>query len=215
MTAKNIRDIAWEKLDGYWGKMALIAFVHVLIVGAVTSVKYVGDLVSLVLTGPFSLSLAMIALAVLKGQEFSLANLFDGFRSFAKAFSLYIINEIFIFLWSLLFIIPGIIKAFSYSMSFYILAENPQMSPSEARKESMRMMDGHKWRLFCLEFSFFGWIMLSVITCGILFLWVAPYMQTSMAAFYQNLKENDPNYRVYTPIGDNTDSGVEVIIEDN
>ena len=76
-------------------------------------------------------------------------------------------------------------------MSYYILAENPEMSQSEARKESMRIMQGHKWQLFCLNFSFIGWYILVGLTFGILTFWVTPYMQTATAAFYENIKNSN------------------------
>ena len=73
-------------------------------------------------------------------------------------------------------------------MSYYILADNPQMSCNDARVTSMEMMKGNKWRLFCLWFSFIGWWLLSILTLGILFLWTIPYMQVATAAFYDDLK---------------------------
>jgi uncharacterized membrane protein len=100
---------------------------------------------------------------------------------------LYIINNVFIALWSLLLVIPGIVKAYSYSMSFYILADNLGLAANDARKQSMVLMHGNKWRLFCLHLSFIGWLLLSGITFGILLLWVIPYMQTATAEFYQDL----------------------------
>ena len=81
---------------------------------------------------------------VANNETIKVENLFNGFKDFARTFSLHLINSVFIFLWSLLFIIPGIIKALSYSMSYFILQENPNLSANEARKESMRLMEGNK-----------------------------------------------------------------------
>ena len=72
-------------------------------------------------------------------------------------------------------------------MSYYILIDNPGLSANEARKRSMAMMRGNKWRLFCLDFSFIGWIVLCVLTFGILVFWVAPYQEAARAEFYQDL----------------------------
>jgi uncharacterized membrane protein len=88
----------------------------------------------------------------------------------------------------LLLVIPGIVAAYRYSMSFYILSDNPQLSAQEAMNESKRMMNGYKGKLFCLHFSFIGWSILCVLTIGIGFLWLVPYMQASIANFYENLK---------------------------
>ena len=99
-----------------------------------------------------------------------------------------ILMGIFEFLWTMLFIIPGIIKAFSYAMTPYILVEHPEMSANQAINESIRLMKGHKFDLFYLYLSFIGWGILSVLTLGIGFLWLIPYMETSQAAFYADVK---------------------------
>ena len=95
---------------------------------------------------------------------------------------------ILIFLWSLLFFIPGIIKSFSYAMTPYILDEDPELSPSEAIHRSRLMMKGHKFDLFWLWLSFIGWGILNIFTCGIGSLWLNPYIYTATAAFYQEVK---------------------------
>lgn len=92
------------------------------------------------------------------------------------------------FLWSLLFVIPGIVKSYSYAMTNFILMDRPELSASEAIAESQKMMNGHKMELFILDLSFIGWQLLSILTCGLLYLWVGPYMFASHAAFYLELK---------------------------
>lgn len=190
MLASDYRKQAWAALSGKWGTMALLTLVYSLIVGACNAIPGVGQVASLVVGGPLVLALTMIALAVLRSENVGVENLFDGFKDgkFVPAFLLYLVNTIFVALWSLLLVVPGIIKGYSYAMSTYILAENPGMSQSECRKESMRMMIGHKWRLFCLHFSFIGWYLLSALTFGILMFWVTPYVRTAEAAFYEDLK---------------------------
>ena len=89
--------------------------------------------------------------------------------------------------WSLLFVIPGIVAAYRYSMATYIMAENPGMQATEAIERSKALMDGRKGDLFCLDLSFFGWALLTVLTAGIGALWLAPYMAVSRAAFYRSL----------------------------
>ena len=95
---------------------------------------------------------------------------------------------LFVFLWTLLLIIPGIIKCFSYAMTPFILEENPELSANEAIDRSRAMMKGHKFDLFWLFLSFIGWIILAAIPFGIGFLWLTPYMETSVAAFYEDVK---------------------------
>ena len=96
--------------------------------------------------------------------------------------------QILIFLWSLLLVIPGIIKSFSYAMTPFILDEFPELSASEAIHRSRLMMRGHKFDLFWLWLSFIGWGILCMFTFGIGLLWLIPYMETSMAAFYREVK---------------------------
>ena len=91
--------------------------------------------------------------------------------------------------WTLLLIIPGIIKAFAYAMTPYILEEQPELSTTEAIHRSRMMMKGHKFDLFWLWLSFIGWGILAFFTLGIGFLWLTPYMQTAMASFYEEVKE--------------------------
>ena len=95
---------------------------------------------------------------------------------------------LFSFLWSLLFIIPGIVKAFSYSMTPFILEENPELGANEAIDHSRAMMKGHKFDLFWLLLSFIGWGFLCLFTFGIGYLWLIPYMSTSISAFYEDVK---------------------------
>ncbi len=174
--------------------MALATLVMSVVLGACSglSIIGIGAIALLLLTGPFSLGYAMMAMKVIRGNRVGVENLFDGFKNFLSAFLLSLINSILIALWSLLFVIPGIIKTYSYSMSYYILADNPTMTANDARKKSMEMMRGNKWRLFCLHLSFIGWLLLCMLTLGILTFWIQPYMQTAEAAFYQSLLPEAP-----------------------
>lgn len=204
MVAKDYRNQAWTKLSGKWGIMALCALIYSLILGACSSFSTVtnfditppgvsmlfsliGSVGSLLLSGPLIIGTSTLALNVSRGKEIQVEQLFSGFKNYVSALALYVINSIFIALWSLLLIIPGIIKSISYSMSYYILIDNPNMGANEARKQSMAMMAGHKWRYFCLMFSFIGWLLLCALTLGILWFWVSPYMQTAQSEFYHSL----------------------------
>ena len=98
-----------------------------------------------------------------------------------------LLRGIYIFLWSLLLLIPGIIAHYSYAMTGYILAEYPELTASEAIQRSKEMMRGNRIRLFCLELSFIGWGILCIFTLGIGNLWLTPYTQAAKAAFYQDI----------------------------
>ena len=113
-----------------------------------------------------------------------------GFKPYLHKVWGMLLMYILIVLWTLLFIIPGIIKTYSYAMTPYILHENPELSASEAIHRSRMMMRGHKFDLFYLYLSFIGWFLLCLLTAGIGFLWLAPYVDTSLAAFYEDVKSD-------------------------
>lgn len=116
--------------------------------------------------------------------------LFSGFSYMGPAILLNIMIAVFTCLWSLLFVIPGIIKAISYSMAYFVLADNPELSAKEALDESKRITSGHIGDLFVLYLSFIPWVLLGAITCGLALIYVVPYMQTTMANYYLELKNN-------------------------
>lgn len=115
------------------------------------------------------------------------SELFSQFSRIGAGFIMQLLHWLFVFLWSLLFIIPGIIASYSYSMTAYIMVDHPEYSAYEAIKKSKEMMYGNKWRLFCLHFSFIGWYILSVLTWGIGLLWLNPYVEAANAAFYKEI----------------------------
>ena len=97
-------------------------------------------------------------------------------------------NFLWIFLWSLLFMIPGIIKYYSYSMMFYVLAENPKVGPMKAMEISKILTRNHKSDLFVMDLSFLGWTILSLFSCGIGFIWLFPYVMMAKTYAYYDLK---------------------------
>lgn len=111
-----------------------------------------------------------------------------GLKPWIRNWWAYLLMEIKVFLWSLLFIIPGIIKAFAYALTPFLLVDCPELSALQCIKLSNQMMKGHKFDLFYLYLSFIGWILLSLLTLGIGLLWLVPYMQTSTASFYLDVK---------------------------
>lgn len=125
--------------------------------------------------------------------ESSYDALFYGFKNgYKNIVYIQLIKDIKIFLWGLLFIIPGIIKTIEYSMIPYLLAENPDMSKDEVFRKSKEMMDGHKWDYFVLNFSFIGWLLLDLITFGLVSIfWTDPYVKCTQAYVYLVLKQQD------------------------
>ena len=193
LISKDYRNMAWRALSGKWLFMVGITLISGILTGVISLIPFVGNIGSLLISGPLSFGYIFISMKIYRNEMTKTNDLFVGFNDFGRTFSLYIINSILIFLWSLLLIIPGIIKALAYSMSYYILADNPTLSQSEARRRSEQLMNGHKFRLFCLLLSFLGWILLSFLTFGILLFFVYPYIEVATAAFYDDLIENSSN----------------------
>ncbi|MDD5907229.1 MAG: DUF975 family protein [Clostridia bacterium] len=140
-----------------------------------------------ILGSVISLGYARFNLDLIDGREPELNVLFSDFHRFGTAFLARLLMSLYILLWSLLLIIPGIMAAYSYAMTPYILAENPDMTAGEAIARSKALMAGNRWRLFCLQFSFIGWNILAGLTLGIGNLWLTPYTQAAEAAFYRDL----------------------------
>lgn len=181
------------------GKIGIL-FVITLVIGIVSSVAsgvlslipVVGSLLATIIVTPaFSLSMVRVYLLVIKDQKPEVKDAFSGFDDFWSAFKVTFFVGLFTFLWSLLFVIPGIVKSISYSMSMFILAENKGKSALECINESKQMTEGHKAELFVLALSFIGWMLLGSITLGIAYIWVIPYMETTFANAYQSLKPVD------------------------
>lgn len=144
---------------------------------------------TLILAGPIGVGLALVQLSVLRGEQAEFGDMFKGFNNFGTTCGAGVLVGVFTFLWSLLFVIPGIVKAYSYSMTFYILADHPEMKATDAITASRMMMKGRKWDLFVLDLSFFWWIVLVSVSCGIAAIYVEPYMEMSHASFYEAIKD--------------------------
>ena len=119
-------------------------------------------------------------------------NLLDGFGFFFKIIVLNFLMALFIILWSLLLFVPGIIAALSYSQAIYIWVDDPTKSAMQCLRESKALMRGHKWELFKLQFSFFGWALLaSLPTVGYAVqVWTIPYTSMTYALYYEKLVGN-------------------------
>ena len=131
-------------------------------------------------------------LDLIDGNQAEMGTLFKYFTHWKPVVKANLIRTLFIVLWTLLFIIPGIIATYNYAMVPYILAEDPTIDAYAALDKSKKMMYGNRWRLFCLEISFFGWMILCVLTCGIGGLWLTPYQQASYADFYREISGTRP-----------------------
>lgn len=185
----RFRQEAAAALEGNWTMSAVATLILYIITGAFNVVPVVGPLLYMLVSLPLGYGVEILFQNVYRSGEVNLGMLFDGFRDFARVFLTRLLVAVYIFLWSLLLIVPGIIKCYSYSMTDYVLRDNPDLAYDAAVRESMRLMDGNKMSLFILDLSFIGWAILCLLTMGIGFLWLVPYMQTARAAFYETIKE--------------------------
>jgi uncharacterized membrane protein len=185
MTSRDYRHQAWASLSGRWGSAILITIVAAIATGVASCIPFG----SLLISGLVGVGMAGVMMSFIRGEDTDLARLFDGCQvNFVNNLLAGILQSLFVALWSLLFIIPGIIKGYAYSATFYLLKEHPEMTAMEALNESQRLMNGNKMRLFCLDLSFLGWYLLSIVTFGIALIWVMPYHEAARAAFYEDIK---------------------------
>jgi len=187
MSISVLKQRAKDNLRGPYGTYLLATFLAAIISSAASSAGPFAFLV----TGPIMVGLAGLFLKLTRGAQGELSDMFEGFNNFVPTFLLQLLMCVFIFLWTLLFIIPGIIKAFAYSMAPYIMADNPEMSSLDAITASKIMMKGHKGRLFGLYLSYIGWFLLCMLTFGIGFIFLTPWIQASVAEFYQDILDRN------------------------
>lgn len=187
---KSIRAEARNRLSGNWGQPIGVFSIYLLITIVLQNIPFIGPIALIFVAGPLTLGFTIYFLKFLKDEESNLNQLFEGFKNYGSVLVTYLLYTIYIILWTLLFIIPGIIAQMKYSQVWFIMAEDNEISGNDALKKSKEMMDGFKMQYFLLALSFIGWILLAMLTCGIGLLWVVPYIQTSYAKFYEALKEH-------------------------
>ena len=177
---------------GNWFMAVLAVLLQAIIVYAVGAVPGVGGILSVLLYGPNSVGVAGIFLNQSRTlQQIDVGNMFGGFsKDFGGNLLLGLMIRLFTVLWSLLFIIPGIVKMYAYSMAFYIKNDHPDYDWKKCMDESQIMMNGHKSELFVLDLSFIGWYIVGSFCLGIGVLWVNAYMEATHAEFYNSLKQN-------------------------
>lgn len=199
-TRAELKQTAKDRMREQALNPILVTLVYTLVAIAIS---LLGGILGATVLIPFILSLASIAVQIgyvyycmkvakrEQGAYADLAYLLQDWRFGLKLVALSFVINILTSLWSLLFIIPGVIKAISYSQAMMIMLENPNMDIITAIKESQKMMNGHKMEYFILDLSFIPWLLLVAVTFGIASLWVTPYMQITMVNYYNALK--NPN----------------------
>lgn len=208
---ESAKDILGHELFGSrWLKMLLVWLVYDLIIGAasgtgsrsydaangqvlvgMTVVATILAIAALVISGPLAYGMIRITTRCAReNKEAEFDEFLVGFKEcMADAILLNILTKIFVFLWTLLLIIPGIIKSYAYSMAIYIQQDQKNKDWRYCLDKSQEMMKGHKWDLFVLDLSFIGWYIVGLLCLGIGMLWVVPYHQVTKANFYLELKK--------------------------
>ena len=217
---------ARASLSGQWGLAIGVTVLYQVVAMGASFLPYLGAVVSLLITGAMLLGLSGFFLNLARRRPTDVGQLFDGFKFFGKALGTYLLTVLFIALWSLIAVVPGILAAimipamerassdsmvlmvpifavlfvlamipsiraqFAYSQTFYVLVDDPGCGALEAIRRSKAMMDGFKWKYFCLGLRFIGWVLLSMLTCGIGLLWVVPYVMASNAHFHDDVRGN-------------------------
>jgi len=190
----QLRAEARDLLRGRWNTCALLMFIVSVLSGSVSLIfglgntQFLSSPLSILVGAPLNLGVTAIFLKLYEGHNFQIEEVFNGFRDFSRAVISGLLISVYVILWSFLLIVPGIIAALGYSMTFFILVENPQLSASQAMALSKEMMLGHKTELFMLSLSFIGWFFLSLFTFGIGIFWLAPYVDMSYTIFYHRVK---------------------------
>lgn len=201
---KEIRRAAKSTLSGRWLNPVICTLVYLLITGvcsAFSSYKglpastnavlaIVGLALTMLIVVPLGFGYSVAFLRHVRGEDVDslVTRPFDAFKDYGRYLGTGLLMAVFEFLWGLLLIVPGIIKSYSYALTPYIMHDHPELSADECIDKSKDMMYGYKWKLFCLDLSFIGWIILGFLTLGILFLWIGPWVECSHVKFYEELK---------------------------
>ena len=181
----EMKAAAKAQLNCKWLLTTGVLVVGALILSAV-SFTIIG---SLLLIGAIEFGYCAYLITVTRNKDSDFGKLLSGFNRFGDVCITGILKWLYTGLWSLLFVIPGIVKSYSYAMTMYIMQDHPELSGNDAITKSRQMMDGHKFDLFILDLSFIGWYLLGALTFGILIVfYVEPYRQVTRTNFYEQLR---------------------------
>lgn len=175
-----------------WMFALLVEFIILAINGCASYISF--SIASVILVGPLAVGEAYCFLKSARdGMTIKIDDMFKGFTSdIGDNIVLGFLSTLFIALWSLLFIIPGIVKGYAYSMIFYIKTDHPEYDWKTCLNASTEMMRGHKMDLFILDLSFIGWYFVGSLCLGVGTLWVIPYHTATRAQFYESVKNEQP-----------------------
>ncbi|MBO7641060.1 MAG: DUF975 family protein [Bacteroidales bacterium] len=193
-TYSEYKTAARIALRDHWGMAAVTALIYGVLSGLVHGFPALGHFL---LALPLSVGFAGTFRRLLtQGDAQLVDNFFEiSIHDYLHTVATMALRSVYVFLWSLLLIVPGIIKALSYAMVPYLVKDRPELSADQTIDLSVQMMEGHKSELFGLYLSFFGWFILCIFTFGIGFVFLKPYVSTTVADFYEDLKAGLPTYQ--------------------
>lgn len=185
-TIQEIKLQAKENVKPQHFEAIIAVLIVFLVMGTLSSIG-----VGFIIAGPLYVGLIYYFKKLEMKEKADFNVIFDGFKEpLTSSIVGYLLTSVFVFLWTFLFVIPGIIKYYSYAMTLYIIAENPEMPATEAITRSREIMVGQKFRLFLLHLSFIGWYLLGIITFGLAIIYILPVVQASVLEFYNDVKTN-------------------------
>lgn len=200
MNRSELKQKAKDSLKGKYGEAIKIFALYYLINFAVSFIlsligiseeSIIPTLITFVISALLSFGLLNFFLKLSRNEEVTYKELFNKTDLFIPYIAISLLTGLFVFLWSLLFIIPGIIASFNYTLVYYIKLDNPDLSTMDVLRKSKELMKGHRFEYFVLGLSFLGWEILGLLTLGILYLWLIPYIQVTTANFYNKLLETN------------------------
>lgn len=175
---------AKAQLANKWVNVAIGSLIYLVIMAAAGSTYFL----ELIIYGPLTFGFYLYLACNIDTGVNNLNLLFKGFERFADTLVAGLLYSLAVFIGTLLLIVPGIIVACGLGMTFFIMVDEPGISGVDALQKSWNMMQGHKWDFFCLNLRFIGWILLSILTCGIGFIFLEPYMIATSQNFYRKLR---------------------------
>lgn len=175
---------AKQQLSGMWISAVLATLIYLALL-SVASCTYVAQLI---IVGPLTLGYYLFIIALTGYKKADYNTLFDGFKNFGQTLVAGLLISLATAVGFALLIVPGVILSLGFAMTYFIMIDDPKISGIDAMQASWNMMKGHKTELFCLYCRFIGWLLLCVLTCGILTLWIQPYLTAATLNFYRNLR---------------------------
>ena len=202
MTRAELKEKSKKSLEGkYWETIkmfivyCLVFFAVPFVIGFIGGILdlnpgisiLIADVAIILVSAVLTMGMNSYFLKLSRDQEVNFTEIFSKKNYLIPYLCITVLTFIFVYLWSLLFIIPGIVAAISYSMVYFIALDNPELKANQVLKKSKELMQGHKWEYVVFVFSFLGWIILATFTFGLLYFWLLPYMSVAYANFYNNL----------------------------